>query len=358
MNVLVLGIGGPTPRAFVRSVFKDASAGKSFRFIGADCNPRAIGLYDDALFASTYLIPRAGEPGYWDSINRIVKEADVHAAIVIPETETIEWSRNSGRLARAVRTHLPDLRLAEILYDKSKVHSLLKDTGFVPRHREISPSAVDFVSLQQDLGESFWIRGTQGAGGLGALRIDDPLKMQQWFGLNPRITRYLATEYLPGRNLACKFLYFEDELLLAASAERAGYIMPQSSPSGITGITGFGRLVNESSAIDVARAALAKVRSSTAIPLNGMFTVDLKEDADGRPKLTEINIRHVSFTFAFAYAGANFALKELQRMFGLPGGETPADPIHRFDDRYVFIRDLDGLPLVMPESALKKPIIS
>jgi carbamoyl-phosphate synthase large subunit len=357
MNILVFGIGGPTPRAFVRSVLRDIRKDEKFRFIGVDCNPKAIGLYDNELFAETYLVPRAGQPGYWEAINRIVREVGIDAAIIIPETEAIEWSKNSGRLERPVRIHLPNPQLAETLYNKAKVHALLDDTGLVPRHIEVDPSRVNFADLRSRLGDGFWIRGTQGAGGLGALRIQEENRMLQWFGLNPSITRYLATEYLPGRNLACKFLYFDGELLMAASAERAGYIMPQSSPSGITGITGFGRLLNEPDALEASRHALMRITQVTGIPLNGMFTVDLKEDADGKPRLTEINIRHVSFTFAFAYAGANFALKELRRMFGLPGGETPADPIHHFNDRYVFIRDLDGLPLVMPESAMKKPLL-
>jgi len=357
MNILVFGIGGPTPRAFVRSVLRDASPGEKFRFFGADCNPKAIGLYDRELFTETYLVPRAGQSGYWEAVNRIVREAGIDAAIVIPETEAIEWSKNIHRLEHPVRTHLPDPRLAETLYDKAKVHTLLEGTGLVPRHAEVDPSRADFAELKERLGNGFWIRGTQGAGGLGALRVQEENRMHQWFGLNPGITRYLAAEYLPGRNLACKFLYFDGELLMAASAERAGYIMPQSSPSGITGITGFGRLLNEPAALEASRLALARVTQATGIPLNGMFTVDLKEDVEGCPRLTEINIRHVSFTFAFAYAGANFALKELRRLFGLPGGETPLDPVHRFDDRYVFIRDLDGLPLVMPESAMKKPLL-
>lgn len=356
MNILLFGVGGPTPRAFVRSVQRSGAKGAVFRFYGADCNPKAIGLYDKELFDRTYLVPRAGQPGYWEAINRIVEEAEIDAAIVIPETEAIEWSRNSDRLSRPVRTHLPDPVLAEMLYDKASVHQMLEGTGLVPRNLAVDPSVADHAALVGALGDGYWIRGTQGAGGLGALRIHDGNRLRQWFGLNPGITHYLAAEYLPGRNLACKFLYFDDELLMSASAERAGYIMPQSSPSGITGITGFGRLLNEPVALEAAHRALHTIRESTGIPLNGMFTVDLKEDAHGAPKLTEINIRHVSFTFAFAYAGANFALKELLRIFSLPGGETPRDPVHRFDDRYVFIRDLDGLPLVMRESDMKVQI--
>lgn len=358
MNILVFGVGGPTPRAFVRSVRRAGKAGVAFRFFGADCNPKAIGLYDRELFDDTYLVPRAGEPGYWDAINRIVEKAGIEAAIIIPETEAIEWAKNSSRLNRSVRTHLPDPALAEMLYDKAKVHQMLESTGLVPRHLAVDPASAKHEELTKALGAGYWIRGTQGAGGLGALRVHDSNRLKQWFGLNPSISRYLAAEYLPGRNLACKFLYFDDELLMSASAERAGYIMPQSSPSGITGITGFGRLINEPAALDTAHRALRKIRDSSGIPLNGMFTVDLKEDTLGAPKLTEINIRHVSFTFAFAYAGANFALKELQRLFGLPGGETPKDPIYHFDDCYVFIRDLDGLPLVMLESDLKRPLNS
>ncbi|NIT57796.1 MAG: hypothetical protein GWN00_16685, partial [Aliifodinibius sp.] len=121
--------------------------------------------------------------------------------------------------------------------------------------------------------------------------------------INPKVDEFIATEYLSGRNMACKMLYFNDELKRTACAERVNYIMAKVAPSGITGNTSFGRLINEPNLIELSRKALETVASQIDCQLNGIFTVDYKEDSRGFPKITEINVRHVAFTSSMAAGG-------------------------------------------------------
>src|SRR5690606_9966658 len=121
-----------------------------------------------------------------------------------------------------------------------------------------------------------------------------------WVKLHPKIKNFMASEYLPGKNFACKMLYYKGELLRSASAERIDYLLANAAPSGISGMCARGRLINNNQLTVLSDVAIRAVFERCNLEPQGMFTVDFKADRAGEPKITEINIRHVSFTLAFA----------------------------------------------------------
>lgn len=353
-KILVTGVGGPTPRSFVRAVkWFGGNYKNDFEFIGTDSNPLAYGLYDKDLFAASYVIPRADSSEYWKKINEIIDKHGIDAAIILPEVEVLEWSKNHHRLTRTIKLHLPHPLLAEQLVNKHLLHSILKDTDFIPLFTRLNPKDYSFADISKQLGSSFWVRSTEGSSGLGSLKIQNEKMLAQWIALNPGVTEFIATEYLPGRNMACKLLYYEGRLLGSACAERVNYIMAKVAPSGITGNTSFGRLLNEPKLVDISMQTLQTLSKQLHTPLNGIFTTDFKEDMNGYPKITEINIRHVAFTSSLAAGGANLPLRTLQAMFfDLP--ENTQTIHYRFPEKYIFLRDVDSYPILMKETDLLK----
>ncbi|MBS1495162.1 MAG: hypothetical protein JST55_16770 [Bacteroidetes bacterium] len=99
--------------------------------------------------------------------------------------------------------------------------------------------------------------------------------------------------------------------------------------------------------------AIEKIAKENNTSLNGIFTVDYKEDADGNPKITEINIRHVAFTSSIAAGGANLPLDTLTALF-LKNPEEMEVINYKFPDDLIFLRDVDSYPIVMKESDLKQ----
>ena len=171
--------------------------------------------------------------------------------------------------------------------------------------------------------------------------------------MNPDVSEFIATEYLPGRNMACKLLYFDDKLLASACAERVKYIMSKIAPSGITGNTSFGRLLNEPLLVEISIAALNIISKKAGTGLNGIFTIDFKEDIHDKPKITEINIRHVAFTSSIAACGANLPLDTLLALFNEENAYS--ETVHyTFKEPYVFLRDVDAYPIIIKESDLLK----
>jgi carbamoyl-phosphate synthase large subunit len=186
---------------------------------------------------------------------------------------------------------------------------------------------------------------------LGSLKVEDEYSLRNWIQINPNVTEFIASKFLPGRNLACKMLYYNGKLLRTACAERVNYIMAKVAPSGITGNTSFGRLLNEPKLVDLSIKAMDHLFDYTGAAKHGFFTVDFKEDEDGTPYITEVNVRHVAFTQCFAAGGANFAADTLRLLSNDPDFDFNYR-MYEFEKDLIFLRDVDNLPILMKESEL------
>lgn len=350
MNVLITGVGGPTPRSFAIAVKKYGKE-KDVNFFATDVNPLAIGLYNKELFSKSYLVPHCTKPEYWEVVEAIIQENNIDYAVVLPELEVIEWSKRKQQGKLSVKVLLPSLEVAELLVDKSIMTTLFADLDLVPASVSFHRNSNTLEHIFDTLGSDFWVRSSSGTSGLGSLRIDSIQALKNWILINPNVTHFLASKFLKGRNLACKLLYYNGKLMRSACAERVNYIMAKVAPSGITGNTSFGRLLNEPKLVELAVKAMERVFTDTNSEKHGFFTVDFKEDEFGKPFITEINVRHVAFTQCFAAGGANFADDTLRLLSADPSIDT-SYKMYEFDNDLIFLRDVDSLPVIMRENEL------
>ncbi|HDQ04102.1 MAG TPA: hypothetical protein ENN23_05970 [Deltaproteobacteria bacterium] len=84
---------------------------------------------------------------------------------------------------------------------------------------------------------------------------------------------------------------------------------------------------------------------------HGFFTVDLKEDDSGIPKVTEVNIRAVAFVQCYAAAGANFP-EDIMRLLDDDPAFDRRFKIYEFEPDVIFMRDVDEQPIIMKESQI------
>lgn len=353
MNILITGVGGPTPRSFANSL-KKFSNYTDFRLIGTDSEPLSMGLYQYHLFDESYVIPRADESGYWNAVREIVKKEKIDIAIVLSELEVLAWSKKQMTETLPCMSFLPDYALAKVLVDKAKMTELLKPLKLVPPSVEFSAED-DMQHLFETLGNEFWVRSSSGSSGLGSLKVDSEKSLQNWISINPEVPDFLASRFLPGRNLACKMLYYKGELLRSACAERVEYVMAKVAPSGVTGNTSFGRLINEPEITERVTKAMDFLFDYTNASKHGFFTADLKEDESGTPFITEVNVRHVAFTQCFAACGANFS-EDTIRLLDIDPTFDKTFKYYKFEKDLVFLRDVDSPPIVLQESDLEEKI--
>lgn len=350
MKILITGVGGPTPRSFALSL-KNFSSYDDFEFIATDINPLSIGLYQNELFEKSYLVPRANAPGYWNRIEKIISENAIDYAVILPELEVIEWSKRKMSEKLPCPAFIPDFELARVLVDKAKMTKFLDEMDLVPKSIEFNRNEKNLERIIEYLQFPFWVRSSSGTSGLGSLKIEDKDSLMNWIHINPNVNQFLASSYLPGRNLACKMLYFNGNLMRAAIGERVNYIMAKVAPSGITGNTSFGRLLNEPEIFEVGKQAMDLLFEKTGAARHGFFTIDFKEDIDGKPFITEINVRHVAFTQCFAAGGANFP-EDTIRLLDEDSGFDTNFHLYEFEKDLIFLRDVDSIPIILKESSL------
>lgn len=350
MNILITGVGGPTPRSIARSI-KKYSKFKEAVLIGTDINPLAYGLYETELYSKTYLIPEVLENRYWDAIETLVKKHNIDLAIVQPELEVMEWSKRMLTNNLPCKVLLADHEMVQLLVDKSKMTTVLEQSGLVPQSYVIEAPNPDYKALEDSLSYPFWIRATTGSSGLGSLKVTDRNTLQNWITINPDVNEFIASTFLAGRNLAVKMLYYNGKLLRTASAERVNYIMAKVAPSGITGNTSFGRLLNEPKLVQKAIDAMELLFENTGAKKHGFFTADFKEDDQGVPFITEINVRHVAFNLCFAMGGANFTEDSIRLLINDKTFDNNYK-MYEFEKDLIFLRDVDAEPILMKESDL------
>jgi hypothetical protein len=354
MNILVTGVGGPTPIGIAKSILLNGKF-KDLRLVGVDSNKYAPGLYNKELFDKAYLIPHSSSDNYWSVLESIVSKESIDYAFVVPELEVLKWSSRMKTDRIPCDSLLPDYEVAKILYDKFEIYQRLINSNLVPMtmrvlSTEIEKNVDDFIKVP------FWVRAGYGAGAIGSLKINNMEDLKVWVKLNPHIKDFIASEYLPGRIYACKLLFYEGETIRASCAERFDYLLAHAAPSGISGMCSRGRLINNRGIVDKSIKALKIIFDSCKQQPHGMFTVDYREDECGNPKITEINIRHVSFTLAFALCGANFAEDSL-RLYLDDSSFDRSFKIYEFDTDCTFIRGVDAKIKVLKDSEIKDLIL-
>lgn len=345
MNILFTGIGGPTPLGLARSI---KAAFPEFRCVGVDGSPWSASLYHSEIFDATYRIVSGSAPNYWDVITEIVEKESIDFAFVVPETEVLVWSERQQASTLPCRALIPDFGLASFCFDKFRVAKTLYPLGLTPK--TIAFESNDAIeNTERSIPYPFWIRIKSGAGALGALKISSRKDLRTWLSLYGDRRDFIISEFLPGRNYACKLLYINGELCQHASAERIDYLLAAAAPSGISGMCARGRLLNRPDLVERSITALTGVSKELKAELNGMFTVDFKENTDGTPLITEINIRHVSFNYAFTLGGINFAETTLRRCLDIHEKE---DLPTQFTKESFFIRGVDAPIRLIPDHLL------
>lgn len=300
-RILVTGAGGSAAYNF-----KDALdlAGGHY-IIGADAKPYHLELID---VAKRYIVPRVDEDGYIESINRIIELEHIDFVHPQPDVEVAFLSCNGSKINAKI--FLPNSRVVEVCHDKMAFNELMTKKGVpVPKAYHIDTpehlkSALeDLLKIQPKV----WLRAIRGAGSRGSLPINSFYQGDAWIdywrtfkGID--YGDFMASEFLPGHEYAWQSLWFNGELITAQARERLEYIFGNLTPSGQTSSPSVAKTVNRG---DIDEVAVAAVRAVSDKP-HGVFCVDMKEGADGVPKVTEINVgRFFTTSNFFAHAGLN-----------------------------------------------------
>lgn len=290
-----------------------------------------------------YLIPAASDPAFLPALRGVVAKEGV--GLVIPGND------DDVRSLSLLREHLPGLVFLpaagaiETCQDKYRLAVLLREQG-VPAAitRPVTElDAVEDIFAELDR-PRLWCRLRRGSGSRGAIPVIRPAQARAWIEYwhemrGVPISDFTLSEYLPGRDFAAQALWRGGRVVLIKVCERLSYFGGGSQPSGTSSTPGLARMSAEPAVVRICHDAIRVLDSQAS----GVFSIDLKGDADGRPCVTEINAgRFCMITPFFDSTGRHNMATTYVR---LARGEdvTVDDPYDVVEDWYM-VRDLDTLP--------------
>ncbi|MHA1369805.1 MAG: hypothetical protein ACTSWN_07755 [Promethearchaeota archaeon] len=299
-RILITGAGGPAGWNVISSLRLSKS---SMAIFGTDINPYHL-EYTREYLNNIYLVPRCTEPDYIDKINEIIDENDIELVHSQPDIEVSVMSENRDRLH--AKLFYPSKETVRICQDKKLSADVWKKAGFKTLQAiELRPDHLeeDIDKAFEILGNNIWIRATKGAGGTGSTPATSKETAMVWIRYwlsRGKSWHFIAQENLTGRNYAFQSVWKDGELITSQARERLEYIYPYLAPSGITGTPVVARTVINDAVNEVATKSILAIDSNAT----GVFCCDLKEDKDGNPLATEINVgRFFTTSYFFSYAG-------------------------------------------------------
>jgi biotin carboxylase len=293
-KILVSGAGGPAGINFIMSL---RITPEKFFIVGTEANPNYLHL---APTDKKYSVPKATDNDYIDKLNEIIRKEKAEFIHPQPDIEVAVISEKREKLEAEV--FLPSKKTIRLCQDKLETAKFLSKKD-VPAAKIIElRKESDVDKAFEKLGNPIWIRAKYGAGGRGstpAHNKETALSWIKYWASRQKNWEFIAQEYLPRRNIGFHSLWKNGELITSMARERIEYIYPSLAPSGITGTPAVQRTIHDDTVNKIGTEAVLAIDPH----FEGIACVDLKENKNGVPCITEINAgRMFTTSFFFSYA--------------------------------------------------------
>lgn len=352
-RLLIGGAGGGGSNNLIRAM-RRLPEGEGLHLVGVNADEFALAR---SLTDRSYLVPHSSDPAaYLEGLAQVARAESVDLLVPTNDTEVAVLSRH--RDALEVPVLLPPPSVVEACVDKARFGRTMREAG-VAVPRAITINDLDEVpGVWEALGgpDVVWLRLRSGNGSRGTLPVRAPEQAASWIrywsetrGVAP--TDFVFNEFLPGRDFAFEGIWRDGRLLAGKTAHRVRYLFGNNVPSGTLSTPSLARLVAEPAVVQACEAAVEALDPAAT----GVFSIDLKEDAQGRPNLTEINVaRFFRISPIFNLSGSvNLAGVYLD----VAAGRDPELPPERrlddgVEDDVYWICDIDGVPSVITRAEI------
>jgi glutathione synthase/RimK-type ligase-like ATP-grasp enzyme len=338
-RLLVTGAGTGATNNLIRSL----KAGAPALFI--------VGCHSDRFFLKksmadrNYLVPRFGHSKWAQALRYVLKAERID--LLIPSTDLDVKAVSSIRDKLRDQVFLPRQAVVELCQDKYLLSQFLRGRG-LPAPATIPVTDLKHLaSIFRRLGRTpVWCRIRTGSGSMGAMPVRSPGQARSWirsWEAERRVpaTSFTLSEYLPGRDFGCQSLWNKGELILIKAYERLSYLLTGGQLSQVSSVAALSKTVYEPRVAEICANAVRALDGKAS----GAFSVDLKEDASGAPRITEINAgRLSSATNILDLTGKhNMAVTYVQLALG-----EPVDIPETYDlaGDYYMLRDFDSCPRI------------
>jgi carbamoyl-phosphate synthase large subunit len=333
IRVLVTGCGGPASLGVTRSLERTGR----YELIGTDANLVQLAVAETPI---RYHVPRADDVRYLPLLNRIIEAERIDFVHAQPDPEVNELSRYRNRVK--AKTFLPRHETVEICQHKFASYERWRTAGLTVPTTILLRDESGLHEAFARFGTRFWIRAVTGAAGRGSFIVRDFGAARSWIESWHGWGDFAASEILPGRLVTWQSIWKDGELVCAQSRERLAWAMGNRSPTGVTGVTGIAKTIARDDLDDIARRAILAIDPKP----HGIFGVDLKEDTNGVPCPTEINIGRFFTTIQF-FTELGLNMPDLFVRLGMGEEVEVEKKLNPLPTEVFWVRSMDAPPRLL-----------
>ena len=297
-KILVLSAGGTAGINFIKSL---RMSDNKYDIHAADINAYHLELTKSD---RRFVVPNCSSSNYKSTIYDLHKEHKydfIHAQADI-EVEKLSEIRNELKLPVLLPMHETIL----ICRDKLRTNEVLRD-HFIKVPFSICVEAANGWKEELFNRKKMWIRAIKGAGSKAALPVTSERQALDWINYWVETHRletedFMLSEFLPGKEYAWQSIWLNGELITSACRERIEYLMGNLFPSGQSSSPSVAKTVHNQWINNLCTDAIKVIDKNAT----GIFCVDIKENSENVPCITEINAgRFFTTSDFFSTLGAN-----------------------------------------------------
>ncbi len=312
-RILVTGAGGSAANNFIDSL---RITKEKFYIVGTDIKKYHLEL---ANVDKRYILPPASSSNYIKKLKWLIKLERIEMLHAQPDPEVITIAKNQ-KLIPAI-TFLPNEKTIEISQNKFKSFQILTQKGvpapqsFLIENEKSLRNAIAKIVKNHTFA---WIRAIHGAGSRASLPVQNFAQALSWIKYweevkNIGFGEFMVSEMLPGKEFAFQSLWNKGDLVTSQARERLEYIFGNLTVSGQTSSPSVAKTISRKDVDDTSINAILAIDPKP----HGIFSLDLKEDKLGKPRVTEINAGRFFTTINFySHAGLNLPLIYVKLAFG------------------------------------------
>lgn len=293
-RVAVTGAGGPSAVSFLEAV-----AAPTIDLYAGDIDPYASGLYlvhPD----NRWMLRRGADLHFVDDILQRCIENTIDVLVPTVDFELMPLAKRRAEFAaHGVRMLLANENTLETALDKAKLVDACRGVCGVPRS-----TIYDEHTNLAEWPTPFLVKPRASAGGRGVHRID---RIEHLAAI-PRDGSVLLQEFLEGREYSIDVLCSPTGEILA--------VVPRARLKIDSGIAVTGITLHDDRLVDAASAV------ARALGVTYVANIQFREDAEGVPRILDVNARFPGTMPLTVAAGVNMPRLALDLVLGHP---IPAD---------------------------------
>ena len=345
-RVLVMGAGTGACNNLVRSL----KAGDAGAYI-VGCNDDRFTLKQSSA-DRLYLTPPVTAAEFESALLRLLDHKKIDLVIPSGDGDVLALSTLRDKLGS--RCFLPDAQVIDLCQDKLDLTQFLAARG-VPVPATCAVTHLGEVgAIFKQLGRSrpLWCRVRAGSRSLGAAPVNTVRQARAWIRYWEEMRgipadRFTLSEYLPGRDFMCMSLWRDGQMVLVTTFEKLSYFGGESHPSGTSSLSSLAKTIIDDRLVEISNRAIRAISPEAS----GAFSIDLKENAEGIPCITEINAGRFFIGMTAFDQVSKHNISTTYVRLALQESLDLEDVYVTVPDHYI-VRDLDTLPGVFSAEAL------